>query len=177
MSEEKRALTLRDRPEFRHKPKPLTLPLGSTVAAAVAAMADKNFGSVLITTEDGTLTGIVTERDILKRLVHAKKDAENTLVEDIMTSEPRVAREDDEMLDWLRTMSNERFRRLPVVDDAGRAIAVFTQGDFVSYTWPDLIYQAKELIKAKALNNFPVLLLGGGIAFYTIVMALIFRSI
>ena len=52
------------------------------------------------------------------------------------------------LLDWMRIMSNERFRRLPVVDDEGRIKAVFTQGDFVSYTWPDLIYQMKSLAGA-----------------------------
>ena len=36
------------------------------------------------------------------------------------------------MLDRLRIMSNERFRRLPVLDDAGRIEAVVTRGDFVS---------------------------------------------
>ena len=43
-----------------------------------------------------------------------------------MTPVPRVGREDDDVLDWLRTMSNVRFRRLPVVDDEGKIKVIFT---------------------------------------------------
>lgn len=176
MSEQKRVLKLMDRPEFQHKPKPLTIKLGAKVSDAVAQMSEMNYGSILVVDEADKLLGVVTERDILKRLVNAKKDPETTTVDQIMTRDPRVARQDDDLLDWLRVMSNERFRRLPVIDDDGRAIAIFTQGDFVSYTWPDLIYQAKEMVKATALENFPLLLIGGGIALYTLVMMVIFSS-
>ena len=57
-------------------------------------------------------------------------NASNTKIKDIMTSNPRVGYEDDDVLDWLRTMSNDRFRRLPVVDENGSIKAIFTQGDF-----------------------------------------------
>ena len=71
-----------------------------------------------------------------------------------MTPNPRVGYEDDDVLDWLRTMSNDRFRRLPVVDEKGSIKAIFTQGDFVSYTWPDLIYQMSQMTKASLTKHF-----------------------
>ena len=37
-----------------------------------------------------------------------------------MTENPRVANENDNIIDWLRIMSNDRFRRLPVVDSEGK---------------------------------------------------------
>jgi CBS domain-containing protein len=70
-------------------------------------------------------------------------------------------------------MSNERFRRLPVVDAEGRIQAVFTQGDFVSYTWPDLMGQAREMAKATVLRNWHIFLIGGGIMLYTVLIVLI----
>ncbi len=73
-----------------------------------------------------------------------------------MTENPKLARETDDMLEWLRIMSNERFRRLPVVDDQDRIKAVFTQGDFVSYTWPDLMYQMKSIATATVTKNWPL---------------------
>ena len=79
-----------------------------------------------------------------------------TKLEDIMTPNPRVANENDDVVEWLRIMSNDRFRRLPVVDSTGKIKAIFTQGDFVSYTWPDLIFQAKQLAKASFLKGFSV---------------------
>jgi len=117
--------------------------------------------------------GVVTERDILRKVVARKADATSLTLEDIMTRDPRVARETDEVIDWLRIMSNERFRRLPVVDEDERIKAVFTQGDFVSYTWPDLIYQAKELAKASVGRNYPIWLIGGGIMLYSILMVIV----
>jgi CBS domain-containing protein len=136
------AMQLRDRPEYASKPKPLTFPPDATVAEAVAAMSARGFGSVIVSDPDGKVVGIVTERDVMRRLVNEKRDPDATKLSDIMTAELRVARETDDVVDWLRIMSNDRFRRLPVVDEEGRATAIFTQGDFVSYTWPDLIHQA-----------------------------------
>jgi len=90
-----------------------------------------------------------------------------------MTDNPRLARETDDLVDWLRIMSNERFRRLPVVDADGRIKAVFTQGDFVSYTWPDLMYQMKTIATATVTKNWAMFLIGGGVALYSIVMVVV----
>ena len=56
----------------------------------------------------------------------------------------------------IRDRSNDRFRRLPVVDAKGKIKVIFTQGDFVSYTWPDLIFQASQLAKASFMKGFSV---------------------
>jgi len=168
---------LMDRPEYKSKPKPLTKGPETTVSDAVAAMSDKSYGCVIVVDPDDRAIGVVTERDIMNKLVGKGLDPTATKLSEIMTAEPRMAREEDDMLDWLRIMSNERFRRLPVVDDEGRVKAVFTQGDFVSYTWPDLIYQAKELAKASVGRNYPVWLIGGGIMLYSILMIIVVSSI
>ena len=73
-----------------------------------------------------------------------------------MTKNPRVANENDNVIDWLRIMSNDRFRRLPVVDEKNRIKVIFTQGDFVSYTWPDLIYQASQMAKSSFMKGFSI---------------------
>jgi CBS domain-containing protein len=171
------AMRLRDRPEFATKPKPLTFPRDATVAQAVAAMSELNFGSVIVVDDERRVEGVVTERDIVKRLVNQGRDPRATRLSEIMTSNPRVAREDDDLLDWLRIMSNERFRRLPVVDAEGRIVAVMTQGDFVSYTWPDLIYQGKQIVRASVAKNYHLILIGGGIMLYSVVMILLLRAV
>jgi signal-transduction protein with cAMP-binding, CBS, and nucleotidyltransferase domain len=109
----------------------------------------------------------------MKKIVAKKLDATNTSVSEIMTTNPRVARETDDLIDWLRIMSNERFRRLPVVDENGQIKAVFTQGDFVSYTWPDLMYQMKSIATATVSKNWGVFLIGGGIALYSLIMIIV----
>ena len=149
-----RGKKLKDRPEFKNKPKPITFKKDVLVSDAVEVMSQKNYGSVVIVDDDDKVEGIVTERDILKKLVNKSLDPSKTKLSTIMTINPRVGREDDNVIDWLRIMSNDRFRRLPVVDEEGRIKVIFTQGDFVSYTWPDLIYQASQLAKASISKNF-----------------------
>ena len=168
-------MQLRDRPEFKSKPIPVTFPEETSVSDAVAEMSRRNIGAVIITNPDGGVIGVVTERDIMVRIVNAGRDAKETTLADIMTREVRVARETDEVLDWMRTMSNERFRRLPVVDENGRVVAVFTQGDFVSYTWPDLWHQAKQLATATVARSYGIWLVLGGVLLYTVLMVLVLR--
>ena len=129
-----------DRPEFKTKPQPITFLAKDKVTEAVEVMSEKNYGSVVIVDSKDKVIGIVTERDIVKKLVKNNMSPKTTKLEEIMTSNPRVANENDNVIDWLRIMSNDRFRRLPVVDENGKIKVIFTQGDFVSYTWPDLIF-------------------------------------
>ena len=145
-----------DRPEFKAKPKPVTFLGKDKVSQAIAVMADKNYGSVVIVDSKDKVVGIVTERDIVKKLVNNNMSPKTTKLEDIMTLNPRVANENDDVVDWLRIMSNDRFRRLPVVDADGKIKVIFTQGDFVSYTWPDLIFQASQLAKASFMKGFSI---------------------
>mgnify|MGYP001285467213 FL=1 len=145
-----------DRPEYKSKPKPVIFLGKDKVFQAITVMADKNYGSVVIVDIKEKVIGIVTERDIVKKLVKNNMSPKTTKLEDIMTPNPRVANENDDVVEWLRIMSNDRFRRLPVVDSTGKIKAIFTQGDFVSYTWPDLIFQATQLAKASFLKGFSV---------------------
>ncbi|MGR3485571.1 MAG: CBS domain-containing protein [Paracoccaceae bacterium] len=166
-------MRLMDRPEYKDKQKPLTRGPDVTVAEAVSAMSDRNYGCVIVTDEAEKVIGVVTERDVMNKLVGRGLDAKTTKLSEIMTPDPRLARETDDMMDWLRMMSNERFRRLPVVDAEGRVKAVFTQGDFVSYTWPDLIGQAKSMLRAQTSGNFHYILIGGAVVVYILAMVVV----
>ena len=145
-----------DRPEFKTKPKPVTFYASDKVSDAVTIMSEKNYGSVVIVDKQDKVIGVVTERDIVKKLVKNGLSPKTTRLDQIMTKNPRVANENDNVLDWLRIMSNDRFRRLPVVDENNKIKVIFTQGDFVSYTWPDLIYQASQMAKSTFMKGFSV---------------------
>ncbi len=171
-------MKIKDRPEFKNKPAPIVMRANDTVATAVQIMAKKNIGSVIITDGDRKVAGIVTERDLLRRLLGEKLDQETTQLSAIMTGEIRTARPDDEIVDWLRLMSNERFRHLPVVDDDGRLINVLSQGDFVSYTWPELLgsFRSKTVETMKG-SSAPVPILIGAVMLYTLLMIVIFKFV
>lgn len=167
---------LMDRPEYKSKQKPLTQSPNASVFDAVSAMSAKNYGSVIVIDSDRKVIGVVTERDVMNKVVAKGLDAKKTPLSAIMTENPRLANETDDLLDWLRIMSNERFRRLPVVDKDGRIQAIFTQGDFVSYTWPDLMYQMKSIATATVSKNMPLFLIGGGIAVYSLILIFVIGS-
>ena len=158
-----------DRPEFKTKPKPVTFLADDKVSEAVTVMSDKNYGSVIIVDKQEKVIGVVTERDIVKKLVNAGLSPKNTKLEKIMTKNPRVANENDNVIDWLRIMSNDRFRRLPVVDEKNKIKVIFTQGDFVSYTWPNLVYQVKEMAKENYFKANQVVLIIVCLLVYTLI--------
>ncbi|MEO1610376.1 MAG: CBS domain-containing protein [Pseudomonadota bacterium] len=163
-------MKIKDRAEFRTKPAPLTARRGETVLEAAQRMAERNFGSIIVVNDDGTIAGMVTERDMFKRVIADRRDPEKTTVEDVMTKNVRTASEEDDLLDWLRIMSNERFRRLPIVDSEGKLSSVMSQGDFVSYTWPQLFEQAKTLAKSTVGSNYQIFFILGGILLYTVLL-------
>ena len=168
--EQRKGTRLKDRPEFYNKPKPITFLKTDKVFTAVSIMAENNYGSVVIVDKNQKVIGIVTERDIVKKIVQKGLSAKSTSLEKIMTANPRVANENDDIVDWLRIMSNDRFRRLPVVDSDGKIKVIFTQGDFVSYTWPDLIFQASQMAKASFLKGFSVYGLMIMLLIYTVII-------
>jgi CBS domain-containing protein len=89
-----------------------------TGAAAEAArrMTDFDVGCVAVVDDTGRLTGVVTERDIARRIVAPGLDPEKTTVGQFMTRNPDTLSPDDSPLDALELMWIRKFRHLPVVD-------------------------------------------------------------
>ena len=167
-------MQIKDRPEYRRKDTVLTMEADAMVATAVTVMSEKNYGAVVIVTTDQKPIGIVTERDFMRRLLAKGLDPTTTALRDIMTSDLKVAKPEDELLDWLRQMSNDRFRHVPVVDDDGRVITIMSQGDFVSYTWPELLSRLTEQAKATfELSPSMFAAFAGAVLFFLAVIAVI----
>ncbi|MEL7447186.1 MAG: CBS domain-containing protein, partial [Pseudomonadota bacterium] len=108
-----------------------------------------------------------------RRVIGESRDPKTTPVGDVMTTEVRMAQEDDQVLDWLQVMSNERFRRLPIVDEQNRLKAVMSQGDFVSYTWPQLLNQVSQMAQATLAPIFNPLSIVFGVLVYSVVLVII----
>ena len=168
-------MKLKDRPEYRSKPVPFSLRADDVVQTAVKTMSEKNIGSVVIVDDEMQVKGIVTERDLMRRLLNKALDPNTTPLSVIMTSEVRTGRADEEVIDWLRQMSNERFRHLPVVDEQGRLVNIMSQGDFVSFTWPDLLSLLKEKTRDTfkgGVSQMPILITGM-LAYAVLVLAIV----
>jgi signal-transduction protein with cAMP-binding, CBS, and nucleotidyltransferase domain len=137
-------------------------------------MSELNYGAVVIVSEDQMPIGIVTERDFMRRLLAKGLDPARTPLRDIMTSDLKLAKPEDDLLDWLRQMSNDRFRHVPVVGEDGRVLTIMSQGDFVSYTWPQLLIRLREQAKATFdLSPSMFAAFGGAVLFFLAVIATI----
>lgn len=168
-------MLIKERSEFKNKSRPLSCGKDITVQEAVEKMAQKNYGAIIVVDDDDMPVGIVSERDLMKRMLARGLDPKKTKVSDIMTENLYVAKEDDNLLEWLRLMSNERFRHLPVVDSEGKVLCMMSQGDFVSYTWPELMNQIKDTAKASIAPNYQIVLIVLAMLLYVVIVPILFN--
>jgi CBS domain-containing protein len=104
----------------------------ATVFAAALAMNEKRIGALLVL-DEGRLVGIITERDILQRVVAQRRDAAETLVEEVMTTEVACCQSHTTLEEARGVMKNRRIRHLPVVDAGERLLAMISIGDLNAY--------------------------------------------
>ena len=110
---------------------PITLSPDSKVYEACDEMMNNNVGSVLVTGSENQLMGVFTGRDVVHRVIAAKKDPATTTLKDVMTTEPITMSPDTNAIDALRLMWDGGFRHIPVLD-ADRILGVVSRGDFNS---------------------------------------------
>src|SRR5580704_7872392 len=105
-------------------------PKSSALEAAVSMNRHK-VGSLMVM--DGeTIVGIITERDLLQRVLAESRDATRTSVEDVMTTEILCCQPHTTIDEARAVMKNRRVRHLPVVDEAGLH-GVISIGDLNAY--------------------------------------------
>jgi CBS domain-containing protein len=92
------------------------VPASSTVSEAVAVMAARRVGAVVIKTEDDLVGGIFTERDVLVRVVHAGRDPKTTPISLVMTRDVRFVTPGTTIEAALSLMHVNRHRHLLVID-------------------------------------------------------------
>ena len=102
----------------------------ATVLEAVQQMVAMNVGSLLITVE-GEVTGIVTERDYLRR-VTLEDRTEDAPVREIMSAPLVVATPETTIDECMALMTDRRIRHVPVVED-GKVVGLVSIGDLVKF--------------------------------------------
>lgn len=109
----------------------LKIDADASVLEAVELMVEENVGSLLVT-DSGDVTGIVTERDYLRRVaLEGRTDAE-TSVREIMSSPLIVVTPETAIAECMALMTDKRIRHLPVVD-AGEVAGIISIGDLVKF--------------------------------------------
>ena len=100
-----------------------------TVIDAVKAMAQQKVGALLVL-EAGKLRGIVSEQDYTRKVILTCLNAEQLLVQDIMTRQVVVTRPDQPLQEVMAIMTERRIRHLPVMHN-GELVGLVSIGDLV----------------------------------------------
>lgn len=99
-------------------------------ARAVAArMRDRSVGAILVLDADRQCVGIVTDRDLVLRVLAAGRDPDRTPLAQVMSRRPHVVHEDAPLEEVLALMRDACLRRVPVVDRDGRLQGIVTLDD------------------------------------------------
>jgi IMP dehydrogenase len=106
-----------------------TIEASDSVYNAIKLMAEKQIGA-LIVKENGSIAGIVTERDYARKIVLMDRSSKTTPVRDIMSSAVRFVRPDQTTDECMALMTERRMRHLPVMDNDD-LIGMVSIGDLV----------------------------------------------
>ena len=113
------------------KPDPHAVQRGATLADALRAMRAGDGDAVLVRDGD-RLAGILTERDVLTRILGRGVD-ESRPVDEFMTADPDVLSADATLLDAMQAMERGHYRNVPLVDEGGNLVGLLRQQDVLEY--------------------------------------------
>ncbi|MCA1286720.1 CBS domain-containing protein [Salipiger bermudensis] len=115
-----------------------------TIGKAVEVLRDKRIGAILVKDPQGALAGILSERDIVRRLADTPGRTLPQRVEELMTPEVETCSPDESLVVVLRRMNDGRFRHMPVMEE-GTLVGLISIGDVVNYRLTALEYEALKL--------------------------------
>lgn len=120
-----------ERTVFQSMPKKHVLSLGpqASVWEAACVMTRANCGSVLVMEPPDKLLGIVTERDLMTRVLAKALDPQKTRVTEVMTPNPLCVPPETKVADAVLVMLERGFRHLPVVGPGSKILGVFSARD------------------------------------------------
>jgi len=107
---------------------PRTIDVTASVMDAATLMREGDFGDVVVL-EDGRLCGILTDRDIVVRVLATGDDPSSVRVGDVCSRVLTTVSERDRISDAVRLIRAKAVRRLPVVDDDGKLVGIVSLGD------------------------------------------------
>ena len=108
--------TVADVVAYRRSDELISVPASASVFEAVAVMAEREVGAVLVATEDRLVAGIFSERDLLARVVHAGRDPASTPLSMVMTRDVRFVSPGTTVEAAMALMHVNRHRHLLVID-------------------------------------------------------------
>jgi CBS domain-containing protein len=110
---------------------PICCEPGDSVTRVAGVMKEEDVGSVPVVDSRNSrqLMGIVTDRDLVVKVLAGGRTVEQSTVRDAMTANPSCCREDDDVERAVEAMKDRQVRRMPIVDSSGRLTGIIAQAD------------------------------------------------
>ncbi len=127
--------------------KVIIIPYGKDMQEAAKMMKRHEIGSVIIVEDEKgrKARGIITERDIIHKVISKKKNPYDTTVEEVMSKPLRVIKAETTIEEAAQAMRDNRIKRLPVVNNENELVGLISEGDIMKI-FPLVI----DLIEEKA---------------------------
>jgi CBS domain-containing protein len=122
----------------------ITIAPEALVTDMLTLLKDNNLGAVVVSDDGRRIRGIVTERDVVRKLVDGP-DFLDAPVSTIMTSDVLTCKPDDSVQSLMTTMTNRRIRHLPVVDEDGELAGIVSIGDVVKSHITQIEFERDQL--------------------------------
>jgi CBS domain-containing protein len=121
-----------------------TTPISATIDEAVIEMCQAKIGALLVLDDGGRAAGILSERDLLVRVLLAHRDPSSTTVGEVMTHKVFCADGDRSIADAMGAMTYGHYRHLPIVAE-GRVVGLVSIGDLVRAVVDDQEHELRAL--------------------------------
>jgi CBS domain-containing protein len=123
----------------------VTLRSDATVQQLLETLEQHHIGAVVVSDDGSAVSGIVSERDVVRHLHIDGVGVLSETVAMIMTSEVQTCAPEDDIEDLAQVMTERRFRHIPVVSD-GKLVAIVSIGDVVKGRIDDLKTERDHLV-------------------------------
>ncbi len=121
----------------------ITIDPDATVRDLVALLAEHNVGALIVSADGEAVDGIVSERDVVRRL-HDRANVLDATVSEIMTSTVRTCEGDAALTELMLVMTEHRIRHIPVLTD-GKLTGIISIGDVVKNRIGELEFERDQL--------------------------------
>jgi CBS domain-containing protein len=136
-------MRIRDVVAAKNEQSVITVTPSATVRELLALLAEHNVGALVVSGDGSAVDGIVSERDVVRRL-HSDTELLGATVESIMTTEVRTCTPEDRLDDLMSLMTERRIRHVPVCEEQ-RLVGIVSIGDVVKHKIEALQFERDQL--------------------------------
>ena len=122
----------------------ITIKSSAKISQAINVLSENNIGAVIVSDDGHSVSGILSERDIVHGFSRSGASLLETMVGNIMTTNVKTCSLTDTLGNLLAIMTERRFRHLPVIED-NRLVGIVSIGDVVKMRLDDLVTEAEAL--------------------------------